>query len=558
MNIIRIYIADNGDTLRTIAKKEDVDIVEIFSLNPDITSPDLSIVGRAIKLPSSTRPVTKQISIPSCPPYQPLDYLYHWIPLTSLEEMEQVDYDVIIIGTGAGGGSVLRRLSEKWRNSNKRIGIIEKGDLLLPGHARNLATMDSERLNNFFGTISEPIGNSLPMFSGARVVNALGGKTLFWGLVTPRMPLSDIIKWPVPVNEMEFYYRTAEEAMDVTNEYFKGSSIQSILLQRLQSRGYFDAINFPIAVDLQPPKNGEIHSNVNWSSIAFLAYALNRKPFDLAVKAQAVQILVENGKTAGIKVMSREKKSYFLKAKCVVLSAGTFETTRILLNSEIQGSAIGHYLIDHSYLTAIGKINRRELPEALGTLGILVPQTNYRPYQIQIGGPFGIQGDYFWRQPYQVKPLLEEELMVGFIGYGKVEARFENMIFLDPNRKDEYGIPEIQVNYSYSENDKDVINRMLTEIEQVSTIMNTPIDTKYGRPDICIKPPGSDYHEAGTCRMGENPLTSSTNRYGQIHNVPGLYVADNSILPSMGGVNPTLSTVALALRTADYIVNELK
>jgi choline dehydrogenase-like flavoprotein len=58
--------------------------------------------------------------------------------------------------------------------------------------------------------------------------------------------------------------------------------------------------------------------------------------------------------------------------------------------------------------------------------------------------------------------------------------------------------------------------------------------------------------------MGENPLTSSTNRYGQIHNVSGLYVADNSILPSIGGVNPTLSTVALALRTADYIVKELK
>jgi LysM repeat protein len=67
VNRIRIYIADNGDTLRSIAKKEDVDIVEIISLNPDITSPDLSIVGRAIKLPSSTRPVTKQINIPSCP-----------------------------------------------------------------------------------------------------------------------------------------------------------------------------------------------------------------------------------------------------------------------------------------------------------------------------------------------------------------------------------------------------------------------------------------------------------------------------------------------------------
>lgn len=177
---------------------------------------------------------------------------------------------------------------------------------------------------------------------------------------------------------------------------------------------------------------------------------------------------------------------------------------------------------------------------------------------MSIGGPFGIQGDYFWHQPYQEKPLVEEELMVGFIGYGKVKARFENRIFLYPSRKEEYRIPKIQVNFSYSENDKDVINRMFTEIEQVSAIMKTPIDIKYEKPDIYLKPTGSDYHEAGTCRMGENSLTSSTNRYGQIHNVLGLYVADNSLLPSIDGTNPTLSNVALSIRTADYIANELK
>jgi choline dehydrogenase-like flavoprotein len=278
----------------------------------------------------------------------------------------------------------------------------------------------------------------------------------------------------------------------------------------------------------------------------------------LAVKAQAVQILIENGKAAGVKVMSSEKKTHFIKAKHVVLSAGTFETTRILLNSGIQGSAIGHYLVDHSYLTAIGKVNRREFPEALGTLGIIIPQTNHRPYQIQIGGPFGIHGDYFWHQPYEEKQLIEEELMVGFIGYGSVEARYENMIYLDPNRKDEYGIPEIQVNFSYSEKDLEVINRMFTDIEKASSIMKSPIPKIHGRPDICLRPPGSDYHESGTCRMGENPLTSSTNHYGQIHNVPGLYAADSSILPSIGGVNPTLSIVALAIRTGDYIANQLK
>jgi choline dehydrogenase-like flavoprotein len=147
--------------------------------------------------------------------------------------------------------------------------------------------------------------------------------------------------------------------------------------------------------------------------------------------------------------------------------------------------------------------------------------------------------------------------MIGLSGYGKVESRFKNRIYLDPIRKDKYGFPEIQVHFSYSQKDKEIINQMSAAIEQVSEILKTPIDRINGKPDICMNPPGSTFHSGGTCRMGDNPLTSATNRYGQIHNVRGLFVADNSLLPS-SGVNPTLTTVALSIRTADYIHNELK
>jgi choline dehydrogenase-like flavoprotein len=74
---------------------------------------------------------------------------------------------------------------------------------------------------------------------------------------------------------------------------------------------------------------------------------------------------------------------------------------------------------------------------------------------------------------------------------------------------------------------------------------------------VYLRPPGDDNHESGTCRMGDDPATSAVNRYGQIHGIFGLYVADNSVLPSIG-TNPTLTTVALAIRTADHIINQLK
>lgn len=58
--------------------------------------------------------------------------------------------------------------------------------------------------------------------------------------------------------------------------------------------------------------------------------------------------------------------------------------------------------------------------------------------------------------------------------------------------------------------------------------------------------------------MGLDPETSATNLYGQIHGISGLFVADNSVVRLSGPANPTLTTVALAIRTADYIISQMK
>lgn len=75
---------------------------------------------------------------------------------------------------------------------------------------------------------------------------------------------------------------------------------------------------------------------------------------------------------------------------------------------------------------------------------------------------------------------------------------------------------------------------------------------------LCLRDLGVVYHDMGTCRMGIDPITSATNPYGQIHGVEGLYVADNSVIPTSGTVNPTLTTVALAIRTADKLIAQIR
>ncbi|GGE15656.1 hypothetical protein GCM10011571_16620 [Marinithermofilum abyssi] len=292
-----------------------------------------------------------------------------------------------------------------------------------------------------------------------------------------------------------------------------------------------------MATDMQPIQFGEIHSNVFFSSIDFIARALNVKAFDLAVNARAVKVLVQDGKCAGIRVMSPEKKSYDLKANHVIVSASTLETPRLLLNSGIKGKAIGHYLKINTFVEAHGTVGRSSFPEVLGTLGILIPQTNERPYQIQFYGPL----EYFY---YQASTkILQNELFVRILGFGVIESNDENRISLDPSRLDEFGVPRLDIRFNYSEKDKRIIREMAAGVERAASIMGLRlISPKQGEPPICLRETGIDYHEQGTCRMGNDPETSATNKYGQVHGIKGLYVADNSVIPSTGAANPTLTT----------------
>ncbi|MFP3123762.1 GMC family oxidoreductase [Ectobacillus funiculus] len=460
--------------------------------------------------------------------------------------MEQTDYDVLIVGTGAGGGAALWRLMQQLGNSGKRIGIVERGGLLLPTHALNIATMDIDRSWEYKESVAKHPSNYLSL-----QVYALGGRTLFWSLTSLRMPVSQIARWPVQIKEMDIYYSIAEKVMNVTQNLTREASLTQILLNRLQKNGYPDAMDEPVAVNLEPVNRyGVINSNPAFSSIIFLAQALNY-PFDLAIHARVVEVLTENNRTLGVKVMTPDKKSHFLKAKNVVLSASTFGTTQILLNSGFQGRAIGHYLTNHSRVVATGKVSRNEFPEVLGPLRILVPGKEDRPYQIQARGP----GNFSWVQ--HLKQPLQEEWDISFFASGEVETRFDNQVTLDPIKRDEYGVPEIKIDFSYSERDEAVIQQMAEGVKLAALAMNTPLVSSNSQ-SVYVMPPGQEIHEMGTCRMGEDPSTSATDRYGQIHGVKGLYVADNSVIPISGTANPTLTTVALAIRTADYIAQQLK
>jgi choline dehydrogenase-like flavoprotein len=139
---------------------------------------------------------------------------------------------------------------------------------------------------------------------------------------------------------------------------------------------------------------------------------------------------------------------------------------------------------------------------------------------------------------------------------GEMLPRFENHVSLHKTKTDKWGIPQLHIDCSWSDNER----LMMDDAAEIAVDMFK----KAGLTDVGSytsyrdKPPGLAIHEVGTARMGANPKESVVNRYNQAHDIPNLFITDGASFCSAGTQNPSLTFMALTVRAVDYYVNELK
>lgn len=273
---------------------------------------------------------------------------------------------------------------------------------------------------------------------------------------------------------------------------------------------------------------------------------------------------------------TREEKE--IRARVVVLCASTLESTRILLNSATSrfstglgnsSGILGRYLQDH----ITGFVGQGVYPplKRKRPSTILRPNTFYIPRFRNLKGPdkgtsfirgYGYQGiggqslyEHAFRVPGFGKDFKNaikfgQESVVGLIAFGEMVPRFENHVSLDPNKKDAWGIPVLNIECTWGPNDlamlKDAREQGLALLTQGGVNM---FSTSHDTPA-----PGSAVHEVGTARMGKNPKTSVLNGYNQMHDIPNLFVTDGSSFVTNPCQNPTLTMMALTARACEYIV----
>ena len=287
------------------------------------------------------------------------------------------------------------------------------------------------------------------------------------------------------------------------------------------------------------------------------------------------------GKAIGVKVLDAETKEEIdFYANIIFLNASTLGSTQILLNSTSgrfpngmgNGSdQLGRNLMDHQYRAgAEADVEGFEDKYYIGRRpnGIYIPRfrnlgddkrTDY------IRG-FGYQGEASrlgWSRGVAEMSIGEDlknelttpgEWKIGITGFGECLPYSENRVTLNKDKKDIYGLPTLNVDAEWKENEKIMRKDMkeaAAEMLEASGFKNVKM---FDNPDNI----GLGIHEMGTARMGKDPKTSVLNKWNQVHEAPNVFVTDGAAMTSSACQNPSLTYMALTARAADYAVKQLK
>ena len=268
----------------------------------------------------------------------------------------------------------------------------------------------------------------------------------------------------------------------------------------------------------------------------------------------------------------------------VFLSCGTIESTRLALLSfgGIPGyERIGKNLLAHLRSNLTIRVTREELGLVARELQASALFVKGR-HQFNDGsaGHFHLQitasavptpgsdseAELFKKVPdldtiEMLRQADEKYVVITVRGIGEMEPdNPANRITLDSER-DEYGQPRAFVSIQASERDKQLwtaMDRAALDVASVLSGGNHQIltQTADGKPGPAHDGLGSTHHEAGTLRMGDDPLTAATDAFGRFYGVQNAYVLGPALLPTTGSPNPMLSGTALARRLVGRLVAE--
>src|SRR4051795_4703240 len=298
---------------------------------------------------------------------------------------------------------------------------------------------------------------------------------------------------------------------------------------------------------------------------------------DMVVRCHADRIITENGRAAGVEATyappGEEPRKVTVRAGTVVVACGALESPALLLRSGIGGPAVGNYLRLHPALAVFGSYPT----EQNAFLGAPHAGLSHEFENVEDGYGFLIEGAQYtagltgsavpWTSALEHKEMMTTVPRgASFIcllrdrGHGRVtvDANGEPVPWYDVT-------DELDQRHLRMSIDKIARLHQAAGAVQIASLgAGLPL-WRYGddldafidkAQRVPLRGGGQrlfSAHQMGTCRMGSDPSTSVANPWGELHDVPGVWIGDGSAFPTPTGTNPMVSIMALAHRTAEAI-----
>jgi choline dehydrogenase-like flavoprotein len=534
----------------------------------------------------------------------------HIVPFRDLMAKRRVD--AIVVGSGAAGSFAAMELAAH----GLEVAILEAGPIVdrslldeqspsLLGRKTHPPRQSIQSLHREFRRrdhrlfvddvdhpYATPSNRPFTWIRGRQV----GGRTLTWTGVTLRLsPLelsvdsewSELPGWPIDYEEVAPYYSEVEHFLGVHGAKDGCSMLpdgrflppkqmtngERLLKEALEKRWPERRVLISRGVSVEPglPEQGW-PSYTSQGSALDAAFRTGRtKLVPNAVVKRVLTSDADPRRALGVEVMDADTgRSSELHARAVVLAASSLESTRILLNSKSpahmnglgnSSDLLGRGLMDHPCVGMIGTVpglpKLINPPPQRGPEAIVIPRFRNLGNQEQryVGG-FGIFGgvqrEVFFRD--ERVPTHLREVNIALVAYGEMLPRRSNRVTIDANLVDRFGIPSLNISCEWSDNERTMILDMRQGLRDVFEVVGASVQADFsGKVPI----PGSMVHELGTARMGRSVSNSVVDRFNRCWDAPNVLVVDGACWPRSGWQNPTLTVMALALRAARFLSEDL-
>ena len=297
---------------------------------------------------------------------------------------------------------------------------------------------------------------------------------------------------------------------------------------------------------------------------------------EVRAECKVAEILVnDQGRVTGVEYFDENDKRQTQTADIVVVAASATETARLLLNSKSKlfpngagnnNDWVGRNLQGHAYTGAFGLFEDEVYDDVGPGACIAICDFNHGNPGLKGGG---LLANEFIRMPYlftgirpsgakrwglEHKQFQKQNFKRHAQAVGPIQEMpmFDARVQVDPVVKDYWGVPVARLSGHRHPYDLELTEFLSRKAERWMKECGA-VSTWRHQPGLGLS--GSQ-HQAGTCRMGDDPKTSVTNKYGQLWEIDNLFVADGSLHVTNGGFNPALTIFALGYWVGDYIARE--